>query len=159
MNTQTRESPYDTDSVIFSPYWRMENVSARGPFGRHHKQRTSAVNHKGERKIIIKKQSARTQGSLQRIIVIECKWCKSVYLKEILLINKVTSRLAILTISKLTCEKRGEDVFAGYFKARILDTYLAKLRTRDFFDGFSLRVNPSVISHSFIELDRVILNF
>lgn len=36
----------------------MENVSARGAFGKHHKKGTS-VNHKGERKIIIKKQSAR----------------------------------------------------------------------------------------------------
>ena len=69
---------------------------------------------------------------------------------KILLINKVTLRLAILTISKLTgsnvrfssletspsakSEEKRNDVFAGYFKARILETCLAKLRTGDFFD-------------------------
>ena len=69
---------------------------------------------------------------------------------EIPLINKVTLRLAILTISKLTgsnvrfssletspsgkSEEKRNDVFAGYFKARILETCLAKLRTGDFFD-------------------------
>ena len=35
----------------------MENVSARGAFGKHHIKGTSV--HKGERKIIVKKQSAR----------------------------------------------------------------------------------------------------
>ena len=36
----------------------MENVSAKVAFGKHHKKGTS-VNHKGERKIIINKHSAR----------------------------------------------------------------------------------------------------
>ena len=35
----------------------MENVSDRGPLGRHHKKRTSTVNHKRERKIVIKLKS------------------------------------------------------------------------------------------------------
>jgi len=35
----------------------MENVSARATFGKHHIKGTSV--HKGERKIIVKKQSAR----------------------------------------------------------------------------------------------------
>ncbi|CAH3165590.1 unnamed protein product [Porites lobata] len=42
----------------------MENVSDRGPLGRHHKKRTSTVNHKRERKIVIKKQSAPPQNYL-----------------------------------------------------------------------------------------------